>query len=374
MKEALPVILLLLAAAFAVFLWVRLPRLVGGRSGRIVLLMALLVMPLVLMPVGVSQTLHQSKQKDFCMSCHEMQVYDTSLQIDDPEYIPAYHYQNRLVPQATACYTCHTDYTMYGDVSAKMNGMKHLGCTTSGTCRAPGKIELYSPYPNDNCLQCHRGGRRFEKKASHTTAGVTLDLLYSNQKSCVSSGCHDKIHEISELGSVDLWGPPAFPIPDSAQEGRARRRPRKTRSAPRTQFADEPVAEGRPKPARPRPRARRRRSLRAVRRRPPPARELKNAAPRRRPVRGPAAGDDAGAGARSEMQRARRSTHVRSLQWLRIAIVLLFIGIVCELIALLDLTPPTFLAFAFVGIPCMLLGMLIYVVHVWRQLRKKDAL
>ena len=84
-----PIILLVCAAAFAVFLWVRLPRLVAARTGRIVLLFALLVMPLALTPVGVSQSLHESKQKDFCMSCHEMQVYDTSLQIDDPEYIPA---------------------------------------------------------------------------------------------------------------------------------------------------------------------------------------------------------------------------------------------------------------------------------------------
>ena len=67
-------------------------------------------------------------------------------------------------------------------------------------------------------------------------------------------------------------------------------------------------------------------------------------------------------------------TDPRSLRWLRIAIVLLFVGIVCELIALLDLTPPTFIAFAFLGIPCMVGGMLIYVVHVWRLLRKKEAL
>ena len=63
-----------------------------------------------------------------------------------------------------------------------------------------------------------------------------------------------------------------------------------------------------------------------------------------------------------------------SLKWLRIAIVLMFIGIVCELIALLHLTPPTFLAFAFIGIPCMGIAMLIYLVHVWRELRRKDAL
>lgn len=62
------------------------------------------------------------------------------------------------------------------------------------------------------------------------------------------------------------------------------------------------------------------------------------------------------------------------LKWLRIAVILMFIGIVCELIALLDLTPPTFIVFAFIGIPCMGIAMLIYLVHVWRELRKKGAL
>lgn|GEM_PF-503133 len=243
MTEALPIILVVLAAAFAVLLWLRLPRLVVERSGRIVLLGALFVMPLGLVQVGVSQSLHESKQKEFCTSCHEMEVYATSLQIDDREYLPAYHYQNHLVLQATACYTCHTDYTMYGDVSAKMNGMKHLAIHYFGDIPAAGEIALYSPYPNDNCLQCHRGTRRFEKKASHTTSGVTLELLYSNQKSCVSGGCHDKIHEIKDLASAELWGPPPFPIPESLKRAAAPGGAEDPFAAPAAEdpFADEPA-------------------------------------------------------------------------------------------------------------------------------------
>jgi len=62
------------------------------------------------------------------------------------------------------------------------------------------------------------------------------------------------------------------------------------------------------------------------------------------------------------------------LKWLRIAVVLVLIGIMSEFVAFLHLTPTTFLAFAFVGIPCMAVGMLIYVVHVLRHLRDKGAL
>lgn len=60
--------------------------------------------------------------------------------------------------------------------------------------------------------------------------------------------------------------------------------------------------------------------------------------------------------------------------WLRFAIVLVLIGIITQFIAYLKLTPPTFFLYALIGIPCMLLGMLIYGVHVFQQLRKKDAL
>jgi len=212
------VIFLLGSAAFAVFLWVRLPKLTAARTGKVLLLLALFVVPFFLLQIGVSQSLTGSKQKDFCTSCHEMQVYDTSLHIDDPEYVPANHYQNRMVPQDTACYTCHTDYTLYGDIEAKFNGMKHVFVHYFGDVPEAGEIKLYKPYPNDNCLQCHRGSRAFEKKKAHTSEGVTLEILYGNQKSCASNGCHDKMHDIKKIGGMDLWGKPAFPVPDKLKQ------------------------------------------------------------------------------------------------------------------------------------------------------------
>ena len=54
--------------------------------------------------------------------------------------------------------------------------------------------------------------------------------------------------------------------------------------------------------------------------------------------------------------------------------MLVLIGILFELVVLLELTPMTFLGFTFIGIPCLGLGVLIYLVHVIRQLKKKDAL
>lgn len=63
-----------------------------------------------------------------------------------------------------------------------------------------------------------------------------------------------------------------------------------------------------------------------------------------------------------------------TVKWLRLSVLLICVGIVTELISVVSLTPPTFLAFVIVGIPCMALGVLIYVVHVARHLRKTGAL
>jgi len=208
------IIVVLCAAAVAVYLWVRLPQLVAGHYGRVILLLAMFVMPIGLIQVGISKSISETKQMDFCTSCHEMEVYGISLHIDDPEFLPAVHYQNGLVPRATACYTCHTDYTMYGDAHAKFNGLKHMWVHFFGDVPPPGELKLYAPYPNDNCLQCHQGARRFERKNAHITKGVTLEMLYTNQKSCVSGGCHDKIHDIKKLAQHDIWGTPEFEIPD----------------------------------------------------------------------------------------------------------------------------------------------------------------
>lgn len=63
-----------------------------------------------------------------------------------------------------------------------------------------------------------------------------------------------------------------------------------------------------------------------------------------------------------------------SVKWLRLAVVLVLVGIVTELLTLVELNPPIFLGFVMIGVPSLLLGVLIYVVHVLRTLRKKDAL
>lgn len=59
---------------------------------------------------------------------------------------------------------------------------------------------------------------------------------------------------------------------------------------------------------------------------------------------------------------------------LRVAIGLELIGLACELVAVLDLTPGTFLLFMGVGTPCLGLGALLFVAYLYRSLTDKGAL
>ncbi|MEZ4268544.1 MAG: NapC/NirT family cytochrome c [Myxococcota bacterium] len=171
------------------------------------LLLALLVLPLLLMPLGVAQTLQASQSREFCNSCHEMGAYEQSLFYEDSEFLPAHHFQNRLVPTETACFSCHTDYTLYGNVAAKLNGLKHVIVHFTGQVPEKGEIKLYSPYPNANCLKCHAGSRAFDGVAQHDSEETKLDDLYSNRISCSNKGCHDSAHAIGEQGELELWRP-----------------------------------------------------------------------------------------------------------------------------------------------------------------------
>ena len=55
-----------------------------------------------------------------------MQRHGKSLFADNKQALAAVHYQNREVDRDTVCYSCHKDYALFGDVTAKMNGLRHV--------------------------------------------------------------------------------------------------------------------------------------------------------------------------------------------------------------------------------------------------------
>ncbi len=153
--------------------------------------------------MGTSAQVEHSKSTKFCLSCHVMEPYGKSLHVDNSEYIPASHYENNRVPRSQACFTCHRNYTIFGDTKAKLRGLKHVYVYYLGT--VPKKIELYSPYSNRECLHCHAGARSFEEGATHNEEPDRLKLIRSNKLSCMSSGCHGIVHAVESLDHVDFW-------------------------------------------------------------------------------------------------------------------------------------------------------------------------
>ncbi|MEP7355281.1 MAG: NapC/NirT family cytochrome c [Acidobacteriota bacterium] len=200
------VVFIALAAAAALLMafhapWTR------SREGKMLGFLALFLLPVAAMWGGLSEHMERAESTQFCLSCHVMEDYGHSLYVDDPSYIPAAHFQNNRVARDSACYTCHTDYAMFGTVRAKLRGLRHLQVQYFGTIPKPADIKLYEPYNNRECLHCHQGARKFEAASPHNKNPGLLESIKSNQKSCLSSGCHDIVHDVGSLKDATFWKP-----------------------------------------------------------------------------------------------------------------------------------------------------------------------
>jgi predicted CXXCH cytochrome family protein len=69
----------------------------------------------------------------------------------------------------------------------------------------PEDIQLHEPFHNRECLHCHQGARSFEQGAVHTADPDLLPAVKANRLSCISSGCHDVVHNLRQLDKVKFW-------------------------------------------------------------------------------------------------------------------------------------------------------------------------
>src|SRR5579862_8717840 len=171
------------AALIALFIGFRV-HLTRSREGKMLTFVALFALPIMAAWAGFSEQMDRAESTKFCLSCHIMDDFGMSLHIDDPSYIPAAHYQNNRVPRDEACFTCHTNYTMFGDYKAKLRGLRHVYVNYIVTI--PKQIKLYDPYNNRECLHCHAGARNFEANDVHQSVRAELG---KNSTSCLE--CHD---------------------------------------------------------------------------------------------------------------------------------------------------------------------------------------
>jgi cytochrome c nitrite reductase small subunit len=190
---ALIVLTIVLAAVFLVR-----PSITGGITGKILAFLGLCVLPALCIDTGMSFHLQRSQQTAYCISCHSMETHGQSLHVLNPDYIPAQHFQNHLVPPDKACYACHTDYTMYGPLKDKLKGLRYVYMEYVST--PPKTIHLIGTYSNSQCLDCHAGMRSFDENPTHT---AIMGALKTTQVSCIS--CHNTIHNASEVAHLKMW-------------------------------------------------------------------------------------------------------------------------------------------------------------------------
>lgn len=174
------------------------PKLKSFFAGKVLVFITFFILPVLTIILSFTVQYSNSKTMQFCVSCHIMKPYGKSLLIDDERYIPAKHFQNNLIPRDDACFTCHTTYTLFGDINAKLRGLGHFLKYYFG-----GKyenIKISSPYNNRECLHCHGESRSFLEGKIHNPIMETLE---NNEQSCLH--CHGPFHSVESLDKFDFW-------------------------------------------------------------------------------------------------------------------------------------------------------------------------
>jgi len=200
----LEILLIVFAIALAGLIAMR-ADLTRARGGKVLAFFALFLFPSLALWTGFSEHMERATSTQFCLSCHVMADYGRSLYVDDKSYLPAAHFQNNRIPRDHACYTCHTDYTMFGTVKPKIRGVRHVLVQYFGTVPKPEDIRLYQPYNNRECLHCHAGARSYLEASEHHKTPDMLGQANANKLSCMANNCHDIVHNVADLKDATFW-------------------------------------------------------------------------------------------------------------------------------------------------------------------------
>jgi hypothetical protein len=183
-----------IAALLLIGYLIRSPPLV--RSTKIWLVCGLGVFPIGAAMTGNIEGYEATKARSFCGSCHVMVPHASDSNNPDGHSLSSRHARNKLFGDEN-CYTCHADYGMFGTITTKLGGMKHVWLyytqyRNTSLAEAKKTIHLYEPYPNDNCMQCH--STKVDVWLSVPDHKAALEEVRSGEISCASGGCHGFAH------------------------------------------------------------------------------------------------------------------------------------------------------------------------------------
>ena len=151
------------------------------------LMVSIAVLPIAVVFFAYFYGMEASQTVDACNSCHVMNPYADDLRDPKSDTLAALHFKNRYI-QEKHCYTCHSDYGMFGSVRAKFDGLGHIARYTTGAYELPLKINR--PYSNLRCLNCHGESLKFLDPEKHPKED--LAAMISGETSCLE--CHGPAH------------------------------------------------------------------------------------------------------------------------------------------------------------------------------------
>lgn len=187
-------------AAAAILLWflIRRPRI--GRATKTLLLLGIGVLPIGAAFSGNLAGYQRTMERDFCGSCHTMRPYTDDSGDPTSTSLASMHARNASFGGHN-CYVCHQDYGMFGTVTTKVAGMRHVWeyyteYRSISVEDALPVLQLYKPYPNASCMQCHSTALAGWNEVDEHAAAA--ELIRSGELSCAGEGCHGPAHPFSK--------------------------------------------------------------------------------------------------------------------------------------------------------------------------------
>lgn len=188
------------AMSLAILVWFLARRPALHRGTKIALLFGIGLLPLGTAATGNIQGYEATKSRRFCGSCHVMTPYARDSADPLSDSLAARHARAPAFG-GNNCYTCHADYGMYGTITTKIGGMRHvyeylLHFHALPIEEALPRIHLRGRFKNDTCMQCHSThGPLWLEVGDHA---ALLDELRRGEVSCASEGCHGPAHPFSK--------------------------------------------------------------------------------------------------------------------------------------------------------------------------------
>jgi hypothetical protein len=172
--------------------------LVRGRPPSLLGTTGLLLLPAFGYILGDLMVLEESKQVEFCGSCHSTMSPIVAAMRDDGETLASIHYQRGAVSHKEACYQCHSGYGIWGTAHAKRSGVLHMLHTVTGNFDFPlthrGEFDIAS------CLNCHAAALPFRDELMHQDPEIQEALL-SGELGCTGA-CHPDAHPAEALNGT----------------------------------------------------------------------------------------------------------------------------------------------------------------------------